>query len=403
MNTTMTRRTFLTATAGAVASPIVLGAQDKTGVKAPVTGTGEHTYEMIHDWGQLPSTIKYGNTHSVVEDSHGLIYIHHTVHPTSQSGDAIVVFDDKGKFVRSFGSMFRGGAHGMHFQKEGRDEYLYFCDEKHGIVTKRTLKGEEVWTRGYPQESAPYEKGPGKPGLNYRPTNIAVAPNGDFWVADGYGSYFVHHYDKHAKLLNTFGGPPPSPPAGGPGRGRGEGRGDAAAPGGAPAPTGAAGVPPAAGAPGQGRGRGTGPVAAPIENLNNPHGIWLDTRDAAKPILLVADRGNRRIVRYTPDDKPIDVIEGTLAPCHFHTYKGTMVVPDLQCRVTLYDQDNKVITHLGDGAYAGRQNQLRVATDRSQFEPGKFITPHGAWFDRAGNIYVGEWVEIGRVTKLRKV
>jgi hypothetical protein len=44
-----------------------------------------------------------------------------------------------------------------------------------------------------------------------------------------------------------------------------------------------------------------------------------------------------------------------------------------------------------------------VATDRSQFEPGKFITPHGAWFDHAGNIFVGEWVEIGRVTKLRKV
>jgi hypothetical protein len=80
-----------------------------------------------------------------------------------------------------------------------------------------------------------------------------------------------------------------------------------------------------------------------------------------------------------------------------------MVVPDLQSRVTVYDQSNKVITHLGDGAYAGRQNQLRVATDRSQFEPGKFITPHGAWFDHAGNIFVGEWVEIGRVTKLRKV
>ena len=51
----------------------------------------------------------------------------------------------------------------------------------------------------------------------------------------------------------------------------------------------------------------------------------------------------------------------------------------------------------------GRQNQLRVATDRSQFEAGKLITPHGAWFDHAGNIFVGEWVEILRVTKLRKV
>lgn len=379
MDNTITRRTFLATTAGAVAGtmagPIILRAQDKAGTKLPITGSGEHTYEMIHDWGQLPSHIKYGNTHSVVEDSHGMIYVHHTVHPTSQSGDAIAVFDDKGKFVRSFGSMFRNGAHGMHVQKEGRDEYLYFCDEKHGIVTKRTLKGDEVWTRGYPQESAPYEKGPGKPGLNYRPTNIAIAPNGDFWVVDGYGSYHAFHYDKNAKLLNTFGGAP------------------AAAPGGAPG----------GGAPGQGRGRGTGPVPAPIENMNNPHGIWLDERDAAKPVLLVADRGNRRIVRYTLDDKPIDIVEGTLAPCHFHTQKGVMVVPDLQCRVTLYDKDNKVIAHLGDGAYAGRQNQLRVATDRSQFEPGKFITPHGAWFDHAGNIFVGEWVEIGRLTKLRKV
>ena len=137
--------------------------------------------------------------------------------------------------------------------------------------------------------------------------------------------------------------------------------------------------------------------------MNNPHGVWLDTRDAAKPTLLIADRGNRRIVRYTLDDKPVDVVEGTLAPCHFHTYKDIMVVPDLQCRVTLLDKDNKVIAHLGDGAYAGRQNQLRVSQDRSAFEPGKFITPHGAWFDHTGNIFVTEWVEIGRVTKLRKV
>ena len=95
------------------------------------------------------------------------------MHATSNSADAVVVFDDKGKFVRSFGAMFRNGAHGMHIQKEGRDEYLYFCDEKHGIVTKRTLKGDEVWTMGYPQESPVYEKGPGKPGLNYRPTNMS--------------------------------------------------------------------------------------------------------------------------------------------------------------------------------------------------------------------------------------
>src|SRR5262245_57792619 len=158
-----TRRNFLAA--GAVAAaPYILRAQDKAGTKSPITGSGNYQYEVIHDWGQLPSNIKYGNTHSVVEDSQGHIYIHHTVHATSQSPDAVVVFDDKGKFVRSFGAMFNGGAHGMHISKEGRNEYLYFCDEKHGIVTKRTLKGEEVWTLGYPQESPIYVKGLGANG-----------------------------------------------------------------------------------------------------------------------------------------------------------------------------------------------------------------------------------------------
>jgi hypothetical protein len=388
----LTRRSFLAAGAAAV-GPYILGAQDKAGAKNPIVGEGELKYECIHDWGQLPSNIKYGNTHSVVEDSNGNIYIHHTVHATSPSPDSVVVFDEKGKFVRSFGAMFRGGAHGMHIQREGRNEYLYFCDEKHGIVTKRTLRGEEVWTMGYPQDSKTYQKGPGSTGpggpagLNYRPTNIAIAANGDFWVVDGYGSYYTFHYEQkgsYPKLVNTFGGRP-APPA----------------------PAGQAkGAPDQAKAKGpdqaKGQGKGAPPPPAPIDQMNNPHGIWLDSRDKANPMLLVADRGNRRIVRYTLDDKPVDIIEGTLAPCAFHEYKDLLVVPDLQCRVSLIDKANKV-THLGDGAYAGKQGQLRLSEKRTDFEPGKFITPHGAWFDHAGNIFVAEWVEIGRVTKLRKV
>ena len=253
------RRTFLAAGA---AAPFVWAAS-KSDSKYPVLGGGEHQYEAIHDWGDLPSNIKYGNTHSVVEDSQGHIYIHHTVHATSQSPDSVVVFDNKGKFVRSFGPMFRGGAHGMHLSKEGKTEYLYFCDEKHGIVTKRTMKGEEVWTMGYPQDSKIYQKGPGSTGpggangLNYRPTNFAIAPNLDFWVGDGYGSYYMFHYSQKSStayptLVNTFGGRP-APPPGAEGQGRG-GRGGAAQ---------AQGGPPAGGqgrGPGGGGGQGRGPA-----------------------------------------------------------------------------------------------------------------------------------------------
>src|SRR5580704_15104455 len=70
-NMDTTRRSFLTATA---AAPLILGATDKAGTKAPVLGDGEYKYECIHDWGELPSNIKYGNTHGVCEDSHGNIY-----------------------------------------------------------------------------------------------------------------------------------------------------------------------------------------------------------------------------------------------------------------------------------------------------------------------------------------
>jgi hypothetical protein len=48
-------------------------------------------------------------------------------------------------------------------------------------------------------------------------------------------------------------------------------------------------------------------------------------------------------------------------------------------------------------------NPPRTTEDRSSFINGQFVAPHGAIFDEAGNIFVVEFVEIGRVTKLRKV
>jgi hypothetical protein len=442
---TLTRRDFVAAGAAvtaAIAAPAILGAQSKSGNKLPVMGQGEYMYEVEHDWAlaNLPSTIKYGNTHSVIQDSSGLIYIHHTVHPDSQSSDAVVVFDPKGKFVRSWGPMFRWGAHGMHIQKEGNTEYLYFADEKHGIVTKRTLKGEEVWTMGYPQNSPIYQKGPGSTGpggaagLNYRPTNIAVNPATlDFWYGDGYGSYYMFHYKQKSstsfpELVRVFGGPPAgaAPPGagaakggpgggagkGGPGGGPGGGAGNG--PGGGPGGAGAAkGDAPPVGldaqakgpAPEQGKGKGKGGAPAappPLESTNNPHGNWIDTRDPKNPVLLIADRGNQRILRYTLDDKPIDIVEGPRgAFCHFQQRNDLMVVPDLNQKVHIM-KGNSIVATFG-GPQEGKQNPPRTTQNRADFVPGQFVNPHGGTFDKDGNIFIVEWVEIGRVTKLRKV
>jgi hypothetical protein len=344
---TNTRRDFVMA--AALAAPILRG-QSKSGSTLPLVGDGDHKYEVVHDWGQLPPHIKWGNTHGVCEDSNGNVYVHHTVHKTSQSADSIVVFDSKGKFVRSWGPQYKDGAHGLHIRKEGSTEYLYICDQMHGIVTKRTLKGEEVWTLGYPSDSENYKLPNFQGNIPYRPTNVAIASSGDVYVSDGYGSYFVNQYDKNAKFIRTFGG----------------------------------------------NGKDPG-------KLVQPHGLMIDERTSPQT-LLVADRGNSRIQRFSLDGKHIEFIEGTLLPCHFHARNGDVVVPDLQGRVTLLNKDNRVIAHLGDAEAKSLRDLIPLRLkERSEFIPGKFVCPHGAVFDHAGNIFVVEWVEVGRVTKLRKV
>src|ERR1700761_1373186 len=164
------RRRFVQA---AAVAPAILLADDKSGLKRPVLGSGAHTYEAIHDWGELPANIKYGNTHGVAEDSQGNIYVHHTVNAASESADSMVVFDADGKFVKSWGKEFKGGAHGLHIRKEGSTEYLYLCDTKRGLMVKTTLDGEEIFTLGYP---------PNYTTEKYSPTNLAIAPNGDIYV-----------------------------------------------------------------------------------------------------------------------------------------------------------------------------------------------------------------------------
>jgi hypothetical protein len=339
----MTRRHFVqTASASAVALSIpAIRAGDKSGARPPVIGSGEHQYECWHDWGQLPAEIRYGNTHGVCEDAEGRILIKHTVGAGSKCDDAVVVFDEAGQFVRSWGAEFKGGAHGLHINREGREEYLYLADPVRHLVVKTSLEGKDIFRLGYPEESALYNSE-----SEYHPTNVATAPNGDFYVADGYGKSWIHQYNRAGKYIRSFGGP--------------------------------------------GKERG--------QTLCS-HGLMVDTR-GPEPLLVVADRSNRRLQYFTLDGRHVRFVTDEMrAPCHFHQREKELLVPDLESRVTLLDQENKLIVHLGDGGhYDGIRDKPREA-----FTPGKFVAPHSAIFDHQGNIFVVEWVEVGRVTKLRRL
>ena len=80
-----------------------------------------------------------------------------------------------------------------------------------------------------------------------------------------------------------------------------------------------------------------------------------------------------------------------------------MVCPDLDSQVCILDREFNVVAQLGDGKAENGEVGSRRSQSRSQFTPGKFITPHDAIFLHNGDILVAEWLPIGRITLLRKV
>jgi hypothetical protein len=342
------REAIATLAAGAVvaATGPFIHAEDKTGGKLPIVGSGEHTYECIHEWCQPPESVRWLNTHGVAVDSDGLIYIkHQSGGPTPM--DTIVVYDPAGKIVRSFGKEYHQGGHGIDIRQDGNEEFLYLSDVHNRQAVKTTKTGEVVWSRPFPKEANVYKNASG-----YRPTNIAFNPDGSFYVADGYGSNYIHHYDKDAKWLKTWGGTGKEP-----------------------------------------------------GKMQTPHGIWLDNRPGREPALIIADRANARLQYFDLEGKFLSIVEGVLYPAHFDIRGDVLLVPDLHARVSLFDKDNNVIVHLGDDE-AWRKEVLdgfKVRADPSRWKPGKFIHPHDACFDAEGNIFVVEWVDAGRITKLRRV
>ncbi len=351
----MKRRTFLkhsAVAAGAVAAvnktgPLLLGVEDKAGAKNPIIGAGEHRYECHHDWGQLPSHIRWETTHGVTVDEAGLIYIKHQGHGGKQM-DTIVVFDPSGKFVRSFGKGYYPGGHGIDIRKENGEEFLYLCDIHHCTVSKTNLKGDEVWKFDRSRMPETYK---GKKTGDFKPTNVAFHPDGGFYVADGYGSNFIHQFDKDAKLIRTFGGGGNTP-----------------------------------------------------GKFSTPHGIWIDDRPGREPALVVADRANARLQYLSLDGKPQSILKEVLFPAHFDIRGDVLLVPDLHARVSLFDKNNKVIVHLGDdAAWIAEVKKMQIRNDPKRWVAGKFVHPHDACFDRDGNIFVAEWVDTGRVSMLKKV
>lgn len=361
MNTPrISRRRFIATATAALATPNILTAQKSDGPL--IIGVEGHRYEVLHNWPQLPDKYSWQTTHNVAVDAEGLLYVIHEGRENMKDHPSIFVFDAAGKFVRAFGNQFQGGGHGLEVRTEGKQQFLYVTGyQQLKNFAKLTLTGEVVWEKHAPMDSKLYPVGEDtKPAKRwgadaFMPTNFAFLPDGGFFLADGYGSFRIHRYDKDGNWISMFGG------------------------------------------------RGNGPG-----QFNTPHGIWIDDRLGREPSVVVADRANKRLQWFTMEGKHVKTLDGFILPANVDSLGGVLLVPDLSARITLLDKDDKVIAHLGeDDAWRAQVlkdgMKMRSSAKGEEWVSGKFLHPHDACFDPAGNIFVAEWVNTGRITKLRKL
>ena len=337
------------------AAPRILGAP-KTGGEM-IVGEGEHKFKIEHNWPQLPEKYHWQTTHNVAVDKAGNLYVIHEGKEQLKDHPSIFVFDAEGKFVRAFGEQFQGGGHGIEVREEDGEEFLYIAAYQNvKSFAKTSLTGEVVWQRFAPMQSDKYAAGEAASPKRvwgrdrFMPTNFAFLDDGGFLLADGYGAFFIHRYDKHGNWINCFGGP--------------------------------------------GDGQGT---------FNTPHGIWIDRR-GKEPIVVVTDRAHNTLQRFTLDGSYLDTIPGFGLPANIDTQGDLMLVPELVARVSILGSDNQVVAHLGsDVERISADKKKDIRKDESAWQDGKFVHPHDACFAADGSIFVAEWVATGRVTKMTKV
>jgi hypothetical protein len=357
------RRTFLgwsTAAAVTVAAPRVLTAS-RTNAET-IVGEGAYQYRAKHNWAQLPDKFSWQTTHNVAVDRAGNLYVIHEGRGDLQDHPSIFVFDPEGRYIRSFGSQFQGGGHGIEVRQEGSEEFLYVCAyQRIKSFAKLTLTGETVWQQYAPMESGKYAEGEAALAREgkikqenawgrdkFLPTNFAFLDDGGFLLADGYGANLIHRYDKDGKWQSCFGG--------------------------------------------VGQGEGT---------FNTAHGLWIDRR-GAEPVIVVTDRAHHTLQRFKMDGTYIDTLSGFGLPANIDSHGDLLLVPELRARVTLLGKDNQVVAHLGgDAQRLDEVQNLRGKPE--QWLDGKFVHPHDACFAADGSIFVAEWVATGRITKLEKI
>lgn len=307
--------------------------EKKQNFKDLVIGHNSHQYKIDMNWGALDSNFyPVNDCHEMVQDSQGRIIL-----LTNHTKNNIIIYDKSGKLIEVWGTEFPG-AHGLTLNVENGEDFLYIADNNLHEIIKTDIHGKILLRIPFPKESGLYNAK-----SQFIPTETTITPNGDIFVADGYGLQYILHYNSKGELLNTFGG---------------KGDGD--------------------------------------EFFDNAHGICYDDRDQENPCLLITARQRNQLKRFSLDGKLLEVID---LPGAFicrpvihgnEVYLATIWSGEGKPNtgfISILNKENKMISAPGGSQPNYQNGQLNPMHQTLQI----FKHPHDVCVDEDENLYVAQW------------
>ena len=258
-------------------------------------GTGKYTYELVEDWGKLPQGWALGQT-AIVTDAQDRVYLF------NRSDHPLVVLDREGNFLASWGEGVLSDAHGMYIDT---DENIYLPVKNSHVVLKYDLQGNQLMTLGtwdQPSDtgwSGDYQDTVQRAaGPFNRPSDVALSPEGEVYISDGYGNARVHKFTADGTFIKSWGTPGKT-------------------------------------APGE---------------FHVPHGVWVHTDDR----VFVADRENNRIQIFSPEGDYLAQWDGFARPCDIYIDQDQVVfVPELDGFMSILSIDGALLSRWSGPTDAG--------------------------------------------------
>jgi len=334
------RRDFLYSLSAAVTACSVgqgFGQSQKPELADAVLGQGDYLWRVVPNWGVLDEATPVRDCHAMVQSKDGRIFL-----LTNETKNNVIIYDREGKLLGKWGTEFPGG-HGMTLATEGDEEILMLTDHDRHQVIKTTLDGRILRTWDFPEASGKY-----KEAKQYKPTHVAMAPDGGFFVTDGYGLNWVHRYDAKGEYMLSFGGNQKDDEA----------------------------------------------------RLECAHGAWVDVRPGGGNLIWVTSRSQGMLKRFTLDGKLVDMLhlpgtspnfivpfgDYTVIP-HLRGHAGNKDHPNKNGFITILDAKRKIVSNLAADPvkYEGEVPTSMGANTQL------FTFPHGILIDDEQSIYVAQW------------